>query len=389
MNDSELRTCTNCGCLIEPNDDFFDHDGECYCNDCFCDLFTTCEDCGCIIPWDDVTGINDNSYYVCNDCLEHYTRCDHCGDYYDSRRIWASDHCRSICNYCSGEYYICSNCGDIVHQDNAFYGDDDDEGVYCCADCVPESFIHSYSYKPDWEELRTDDDTEQSRLYGVELEIDQGNEPNECAKELLSVSGDIILKHDGSLGSNGIEIVTQPCTLLYHMNDLQWNEITSTAKNHDYTSHDARTCGLHIHIGRAELSPDTPDKLIVLTDRLWDHLVKFSRREERQLNDWARKPDAEVTANDTPDELQDKLRKVKNKGRYQAVNLRNYSTVEIRIFRGTLKTNTILATLQLVDCLCEYCERHTFTECATAKLGDVIAYSNAPELRTYLQERGM
>lgn len=35
------------------------------------------------------------------------------------------------------------------------------------------------------------------------------------------------------------------------------------------------------------------------------------------------------------------------------VNLLNYDTVEFRIFRGTLKLNTIFATLQLVDRLCD------------------------------------
>ena len=388
MNDSELRTCTHCGCTIEPGDDCFEYDGKQYCSDCFCDLFTTCEDCGSIIPWDEATGINDNSYYVCSDCLDDYTRCDHCGDYYESRRIWASDHMRSICNYCSDEYYICDNCGDIVHRDDVIWSEDDDN-AYCCDACVPESHIHSYSYKPHWDKLRTDDDTEQARFYGVELEIDQGSCQQDCAKELLDASEDIILKHDGSLGSNGIEIVSHPCTLLYHLNGMGWDSITTTARKYSYKSHDAGTCGLHVHIGRGELAPDTPDKLIVLTDRLWNHLVTFSRREQHQLNDWARKPDSDVTENDTPDELQDKLSKVKSKGRYQAINLRNYSTVEIRIFRGTLKTSTLYATLQLVDCLCEFCERHTFTECATAKWGDVIAYSNAPELKEYLQDRGM
>ena len=77
------------------------------------------------------------------------------------------------------------------------------------------------------------------------------------------------------------------------------------------------------------------------------------------------------------------------KGRYQAVNLKNSSTIEIRIFRGTLKTNTILATLQLVDCLCAYCEVHSVADCANAKWGDITALSNAPELAEYLRERGL
>ena len=40
-------------------------------------------------------------------------------------------------------------------------------------------------------------------------------------------------------------------------------------------------------------------------------------------------------------------------GRYTAVNLTNADTVEIRMFRGTLKLNTLKATLQMVNHLVE------------------------------------
>ncbi len=38
--------------------------------------------------------------------------------------------------------------------------------------------------------------------------------------------------------------------------------------------------------------------------------------------------------------------------RYTGVNLTNHDTVEFRIFRGTLRCQTILAALQLVDEIC-------------------------------------
>ena len=51
---------------------------------------------------------------------------------------------------------------------------------------------------------------------------------------------------------------------------------------------------------------------------------------------------------------QETLKHAKNAGmgRYVAVNLENAYTVEMRIFRGTLKYETFLATLQLVDEIC-------------------------------------
>ena len=41
--------------------------------------------------------------------------------------------------------------------------------------------------------------------------------------------------------------------------------------------------------------------------------------------------------------------KDKHLGRYVAVNLENYNTIEFRIFRGTLNYKTFIATLQLID----------------------------------------
>lgn len=41
-------------------------------------------------------------------------------------------------------------------------------------------------------------------------------------------------------------------------------------------------------------------------------------------------------------------------GRYVAVNLENDDTIEFRLFRGTLRYKTFIATLQLVDEICFY-----------------------------------
>ena len=47
------------------------------------------------------------------------------------------------------------------------------------------------------------------------------------------------------------------------------------------------------------------------------------------------------------------LQKAKDTGnRYVAVNLRNYHTIGFRLFSGTLKLNTLLATLQIISEIC-------------------------------------
>ena len=83
------------------------------------------------------------------------------------------------------------------------------------------------------------------------------------------------------------------------------------------------------------------------------------------------------------------LEKVKESGygRYVAVNLRNYSTIEFRLFRGTLKLNTFLATLQLVNEICRvallFSEEEIDKMSWTVFVRDMNYY---PELVQYLKE---
>ena len=77
-------------------------------------------------------------------------------------------------------------------------------------------------------------------------------------------------------------------------------------------------------------------------------------------------------------------------GRYAAVNLCNAHTIEFRMFRGTLKYNTLIATLELVDKICELATNLTDTELKSVSWSDFVGSlddSTEPELITYLKER--
>ncbi len=70
-----------------------------------------------------------------------------------------------------------------------------------------------------------------------------------------------------------------------------------------------------------------------------------------------------------------------------AVNLTNTSTVELRIFRGTLKLNTLLATLQLVNHLCDVSIFLSDQEIQELSWLDFLQQVYEPELIQYLKER--
>lgn len=77
-------------------------------------------------------------------------------------------------------------------------------------------------------------------------------------------------------------------------------------------------------------------------------------------------------------------------GRYKAINLLNRATIEFRLFRGTLRYNTLIATLQLVHEICEVAFYMSDEEMSRLTWSDFvirIGGQNYPELVQYLKER--
>lgn len=190
-------------------------------------------------------------------------------------------------------------------------------------------------------------------FYGVELEIDKGGD---YAEEILNTANahnlHLYAKHDGSI-DDGFELVAHPMTLEYHTNTMNWSGVMDMALSLDYRSHQTQTCGLHIHVNRKafgndyDTQEDSISRIVHFVEMHWNELLKFSRRTEANMNRWASRYGISTTAKDTY-----KNAKAKHCGRYVAINLENYSTIEFRIFRGTLRYKTFLATLQLVDEIC-------------------------------------
>ena len=93
----------------------------------------------------------------------------------------------------------------------------------------------------------------------MELEIDNGGKNDNNAEDILCVANgstykenDLYIKSDGSL-NDGMELVSQPCSIKYHRELFYWDKILQCARDCHYVSHNTKTCGLHVHIGRAEL----------------------------------------------------------------------------------------------------------------------------------------
>ena len=341
----------------------------------------TCTHCGCVLAADDVFVYQDEVY--CEDCFNEVTvLCDNCGE-----RIYR-DNCEcdghiTLCGQCYADDYVaCDRCGRLVFRDNALYEDDDEDIPYCAACYQSLSCIHHYNYKPEPVFYGAGD-----RYFGVELEVDEGGEIHENAKRVLELAGNrVYCKHDGSL-NEGFELVTHPMTLEYHFTEMPWEKMLNKLKSMGYRSHQTSTCGLHIHVNRTSFgyTYDEQDEAIArvlfIVEKFWHELVKFSRRTVSQLDRWA----ARYGYQDCPKEI---LKTAKGGyGRYACVNLTNENTIEFRIFRGSLKHNTLIAALQMVNRICNAAVSLSDDEVKELLWADFAAECTEPELTQYLQER--
>lgn len=118
-------------------------------------------------------------------------------------------------------------------------------------------------------------------------------------------------------------------------------------------------------------------------EKFWDELLLFSRRTQRQMNRWA----ARYGYKDVPKEILDHVKKGDHQGRYTAVNLTNEETIEFRMFRGTLKLNTFIATLQFVDRICDVALFMSDEELRAISWSTFASGCTQPELVQYLKER--
>lgn len=187
--------------------------------------------------------------------------------------------------------------------------------------------------------------------------------------------------------------MTHPCTLETHLQQVPWRETLEALRGMGYRSHAPGTCGLHVHVSRKALGKDvyeqeeTIAKLLYIFERFWQEILRFSRRTESQINHWA----ARYGYKDCGEEILKEAKHGAN-GRYACINLTNTDTIEFRVFRGTLKYNTVIATLQFVANLCRVAislPEYRIQEFSWPALIEALTQDNCPELVQYLKERNL
>lgn len=346
-----------------------------------------CSHCGAVRPISERYQICGED--VCESCVSNDTvLCDECGT-----RIWRNDAVHddytSFCVCCFEHAYTrCTECDCIVSNDTVHIYNNEPYCEDCWNQHETQKPIHAYNYKP-YPIFYGDG----PRYLGVELEIDGAGEDEYSAKHILGVANSdtehLYIKRDGSL-DDGLELVTYPMSLAYHEEQMPWDEILDEARSLGYISHKTMTCGLHVHISRDSFGETRLEqecsiaRLLYFVEKFWTELLRFSRRTESQANRWAARYGMQLS----PQEV---LHTAKQPyaGRYMAVNLTNEETVEIRIFRGTLKLNTLIATLQMVNAICDVAVFMSDAEVQALSWHGFLERLYEPELIQYLKERNL
>ena len=276
------------------------------------------------------------------------------------------------------------------------------------ASAVYSRNVHNYGYKPEPIFSRRNRESENAPLIGAEVEVDMTRDTYtlpilaSAAKAILGIAdGRIYLKRDASL-HYGFEIVSHPATLASHMYDAHWSGIVNKCVKHGLRSHDTTTCGLHLHVGRKQLGNTDEErdevvrKVKVLVYRHWREVVRFSRRTIDRMNMWSSRELSDYFLSnlaEATDPAAYASRHIETSNthndRYIAVNCENRATIEFRVFRGTLKRDTLMASMQFVSNVCKYAMAHTWEECLASSFLEVALYERFNEIETYLITRGL
>lgn len=332
--------------------------------------FFCCEDCNNYFEWESGRHTYDGDYRVCDSCIEdNYT-------YSDSRDTYIT---------------------------NSDYEDDQEEQDR--EEREYENIGGYHSSKRNLGHIPSSYDMRTPRvLLGLELEIEVADDycKDSKAGELIDAMSDYrdednirhtycLMEEDGSL-DHGFEMVTAYTGLDVHKAQLQYFK----QKSKGLTSHNTSTCGLHVHVCKSSMTTLHGAKLVLfINDPANIKLVgDIARRTDASYSQIKNKKDDKHWLKDSVHSSKDRdeqLRRM-NSDRYEALNFKNEKTIEFRLFKGTLKYETMIACLEFSFACWHFTASASASELTTSKFLEFICMPEHRKdtrfLRAYLKEKG-
>ena len=202
-------TCRDCHIIFDidstDNQGFIEMDGEYFCKDCAED-YIRCECCGDMIYKEDI--VSKEEHHYCLTCFdEHFVICHDCGRYEhidDAHYVAIYNEYVCMSCYCE-DYAYCEMCDRVFPYDELEW--DEEYECYYCRECYEENspissyHTHKNHHQPIFHsEYGVQNDDSKYLFLGAEIEVDDGDDREETAKEVITTMNNFIYcEHDGSL----------------------------------------------------------------------------------------------------------------------------------------------------------------------------------------------
>jgi len=325
-----------------------------WCEQCF----IYCDDCR-------EPEIYDNTHNGrCLNCDENYFSCFYCYEsHHDDYGFYIENICEIACRECvdNDENFARSSSDGSIYTTDSAHWDDFENQQYPVFGNRPNvemrnELIQNYSFKPKPKFFKLENENTET-FFGVELEIELANSSSGLktgAQMVKNSFGDFVyMKYDGSL-QNGFEIVSHPFSFEWYKANFK-SDILRELAQMGFRSWDSNTCGTHVHISRKAFKDSA-------------HVWRFVQLFLKNKNEWVKLAgrNSKRWSSFEKDKLPilEILKKKTNPERYCAVNLCNYDTIEIRIFRGSLNETRFRSAIELVAGAVEYSRMITIRDYA-------------------------
>lgn len=343
-----------------------------------------------------------NNTFFCRSCNTRHW------DTENARNTYTFLH-EDMCNICFNSRFICcSHCGTPFERTEETEEAEENERNTLCDTCrrKPENMNIKMS-EPDLQFHGKGG----FPYFGIELETDEWEDGRDLSfLNWMNTENNLNIwaKHDGSL-NYGVEFCFHPRTI------FSWSEYFPNLKqfctqvlDSGARSFDTNTCGLHIHRSNKDLSILDKTKLIIFFMSCQRQIEKVAQRRNSNFanfatySDWIyynnsnRKTEEPYVKNKLVYTLfkKDSKRCYPEDSRYVAINFCNSNTIEFRIFKGTLKAETIMASIEFCDAVVSFCKITNICSCIK-HTGDFLWYAfrkfvknnKYPFLRKYLKRK--
>ena len=321
--------------------------------------------------WEHTRMANDHNVVatVCQDCHDTFSECFECGRLIDTE----NDHdynCMDhgyICERCtSRSYHYCDGCEQYIRdgEECGHEDEDEDDREYDCQeeqeDYAVNSQLNGYNFKPTtkyfWSIVNGVPNSEtvadDSLFFGIEIEtqstLDSIRSGVQCFHDNVSNTVGYV-KRDGSV-SDGMEINTHPMTLDYIYDEF-FSDTLEQLVSLGWRAWKQSSCGIHVHLSkRAFASTTHKARFQLFIMRNEQQMVRFARR---------RSPSYAKFSDDEESQFIDRAKGNPNHDRFCAVNWQPDETVELRIFRSTIKPSGVIGIVEMAHALFHFTKQST------------------------------